>query len=194
MPPASTIGLFVATTAVFLLVPGPAVMYVVTRSVSQGRRAGLVSVAGIHTGSLAHVAAAVLGLSALLATSATAFTAVKIAGAAYLVYLGVRALLDSGGDLARSASLPPRSYRRLFADGVVVNVLNPKTAVFFVAFVPQFLGPGGATSQLLVLSVVFVAIAGGIVILWLWPTEAVANWLRELVPTTAPASQPAIAE
>lgn len=157
MPPAESLAVFVAATFVFLLIPGPAVMYIVTRSLTQGRRAGLVSVAGIHTGTLAHVAAAVVGLSAVLATSATAFTVVKWAGAGYLVFLGVRALLtrsDDGGDV----ELAPRSNRRLFVDGALVNLLNPKTAVFFLAFVPQFVEPDAehATLQLLVISAVYV--------------------------------------
>lgn len=157
MPPASSIAVFAGATFVFLLIPGPAVMYIVTRSVTQGWRAGLISVAGIHTGTLAHIAAAVLGLSAVLATSATAFTAVKLIGAGYLVYLGVRALLDTSSGETELA-LVPRSARRLYADGALVNLLNPKTAVFFVAFVPQFVEPGAehATLQLLVISGVYV--------------------------------------
>jgi len=148
--------MFVAATFVFLLIPGPAVMFIVTRSVGQGRRAGLVSVAGIHAGTLIHVFGAVLGL---LATSATAFTAVKLAGAAYLVYLGVRALVGRDGDADPAAVAVVRSHRRLFAEGFLVNLLNPKTAVFFLAFVPQFVEPGAshATSQLLVLSAVYVS-------------------------------------
>jgi threonine/homoserine/homoserine lactone efflux protein len=151
--------MFVAATFVFLLIPGPAVMFIVTRSVGQGRRAGLVSVAGIHAGTLIHVFGAVLGLSAVLATSATAFTAVKLAGAVYLVYLGVRALVGRDGDADPAAVAVVRSHRRLFAEGFLVNLLNPKTAVFFLAFVPQFVEPGAshATSQLLVLSAVYVA-------------------------------------
>ncbi|HWL42866.1 MAG TPA: LysE family translocator [Ilumatobacter sp.] len=157
MPSASSIAVFVAATFVFLVIPGPAVMYVVTRSMTQGRRAGLVSVAGIHTGTLVHVAAAVLGLSAVLAASATAFTVVKLAGAGYLVYLGLRALLSRADDVDEP-HLAPRSNRRLYLDGALVNLLNPKTAVFFVAFVPQFVEPNAehATLQLLVISAVVV--------------------------------------
>jgi len=155
VPSASTLGVFVTATFLFLLIPGPAVMYIVTRGVTQGRRAGLVSVAGIHAGTLVHVAGAVLGLSAVLATSAAAFTVVKLAGAGYLVYLGVRALVTRVADDAE-LRLAPRSNRRLFVDGAVVNLLNPKTAVFFLAFVPQFVRPGAgdATTQLLVIGTV----------------------------------------
>lgn len=157
VPPLSSLAVFVTATFVFLLIPGPAVMYIVTRSLSQGRRAGLVSVAGIHAGTLVHIAAAVLGLSAVLATSATAFTVVKLAGAGYLIYLGLRALVTRAS-VDDEVRLTPRSNRRLFVDGAVVNLLNPKTAVFFLAFVPQFVEPGAehATLQLLVISAVYV--------------------------------------
>ncbi len=145
-----------------LLIPGPAVLYIVTRSAAQGTRAGLVSVAGIHLGTLFHVTAAVAGLSALVVASATAFTAVKLAGAGYLVYLGVRSLIEArraGIEASRAGSdIDMRPLRRVFRDAVVVNILNPKTAVFFLAFVPQFVDPsaGHATLQLLTLSGLFI--------------------------------------
>jgi threonine/homoserine/homoserine lactone efflux protein len=160
MPSASTLAVFALASFLLIIVPGPAVLYVVTRSIAQGRRAGLVSMLGVETGGLVHVAAAAVGLSALVASSATAFTVVKLAGAAYLVYLGIRRLL------ARDEPLPEvqvggRSTKRLFAQGVVVNVLNPKTAVFFLAFLPQFVHPadGSVTLQFLVLGLTFVAVA-----------------------------------
>jgi threonine/homoserine/homoserine lactone efflux protein len=139
------------------VVPGPSVIYIVTRSVAQGRPAGLVSVAGIHLGSLVHIAASLLGLTALLAASATAFTFIKVLGGLYLIYLGIRALQGVGKDVG--VGIPaPATYRRIFWQGVIVNVLNPKTALFFLAFVPQFLSPSaGSTSlQLAVLGAVFV--------------------------------------
>ena len=137
-PPA--IGVFVVAALALLLVPGPAVLYVVARSIHDGRRAGLVSVLGIHVGTLAHIAAATLGLSALVASSAIAFTAVKIAGAVYLVGLGLWTLFARGAE-ADVALGGERSLRRAFAQGIVVNVLNPKTALFFLAFLPQFVDP-----------------------------------------------------
>ena len=115
-----------------LLTPGPAVLYIVTRSIDQGRRAGLVSMLGVHVGTLVHVGAAAVGLSAPLVASATAFTVVKWLGAAYLVYLGVRRILDRSAP-ASVESGRPRQLRRAFLDGVVVNILNPKTALFFLA-------------------------------------------------------------
>lgn len=155
----TNLGLFLTASLVLLIVPGPAVMYIVTRSADQGTRAGLVSVAGIHLGTLVHIAAAVAGLSAVIATSAAAFTVVKLAGAVYLVWLGVRTLRRRGNeeiDIDRQE----RSLRRVFWDGTVVNVLNPKTAIFFLAFVPQFVEPaaGSATLQLVTLGGLFIAI------------------------------------
>ena len=143
-----------------LAVPGPAVTYIVTRSVAQGRRAGLLSVAGIHLGTMVHVLAAVAGLSAIVVRSATAFTVVKLAGAAYLVYLGVATLRASRHRAGGTSVASVRSSRRVFVDGFVVNALNPKTAVFFLAFVPQFVDPGrgSTTVQLLTLGALFIGL------------------------------------
>jgi threonine/homoserine/homoserine lactone efflux protein len=153
--------LFVGAALLLFVVPGPSVIYIVTRSITQGRTAGLVSVAGIHVGSLVHIAAALLGVTALLAASAMAFTVVKTAGGLYLVYLGIRTLSGRGENADGDLVMPGASYRRIFWQGVLVNVLNPKTALFFLAFLPQFLDPvqGNLTLQLAVLGVVFV-IAG----------------------------------
>ena len=137
-PPA--IGVFVLAALALLIVPGPAVLYVVARSIEHGRRAGVVSVLGIHVGTLVHIAAATLGLSALVLSSAVAFTAVKIAGAVYLIGLGLWTLLSKHPE----TEIPlggERNLRRAFAQGIVVNVLNPKTALFFLAFLPQFVDP-----------------------------------------------------
>ncbi len=153
------LGLFVVAAVVLLVTPGPAVLYIVARSVEQGRGAGLVSALGIHVGTLVHVAAAALGMSAILASSALAFDVVKYLGAAYLVYLGIRKLVGGGG---RGDAEPPasRSLARLFGQGVVVNALNPKTALFFLAFLPQFVDTsrGAVAVQILFLGLVFVAL------------------------------------
>jgi threonine/homoserine/homoserine lactone efflux protein len=152
-------GLFVAAALALLVVPGPAVLYVVTRSIHQGRRAGLVSVLGIHLGTLVHIAAATAGLSALLVSSATAFTAVKLAGAAYLIGLGLWTLCSPRA-AAEIVLGGERRLRRVFAQGVVVNVLNPKTALFFLAFLPQFVDRqrGHATVQIALLGLTFAAL------------------------------------
>jgi threonine/homoserine/homoserine lactone efflux protein len=158
IPDASTLALFVAAALVLLLVPGPAVLYIVARSIDQGRTAGLVSVLGVHLGSLVHVAAAAIGISSLVVSSAVAFGAVKYAGAAYLVYLGVRALLsreEPGEVEVRAAPLGS-----LLRQGALVNILNPKTALFFLAFLPQFVDPaaGYVALQLTFFGLVFVAL------------------------------------
>lgn len=161
VPTLTTLLLFSGTAMVLLVIPGPAVLYIVTRGASQGHRAALVSMAGIHTGTLVHVLAAVVGLSAVIVASATAFTIIKLAGAAYLVWLGIQTLANRGsGERTDTDTELPRSTRRMYTDGVVVNILNPKTAVFFLAFVPQFVDTdtGNTTTQILVLSALFVAL------------------------------------
>ncbi len=164
MPDLATLALFALASAALIAVPGPAVIYVVARSIEGGRRAGLVSMLGIEAGGLVHVAGAAVGLSAVLASSATAFTVVKVAGAAYLVWLGVRRLVASTRPTpsAPEGDVPaPRAGRRLFLEGVLVNVLNPKVAIFFLAFLPQFVDPaaGAVALQVLVLGVVFLTVA-----------------------------------
>ena len=160
MPGSPSLLGFVAAALVVLLIPGPGVLYIVARSLSQGQRAGFVSVLGLSAGALVHVAAATLGLSAILLTSATAFTVVKALGAGYLIYLGLRALFtrQTATDIDAPA---PRGLSRLFTDGVVVSVLNPKIAVFFLAFLPQFVEPsrGPVPQQLLFLGILYVALA-----------------------------------
>jgi threonine/homoserine/homoserine lactone efflux protein len=157
-PDPTTLGLFALAAIALLLVPGPSVLYVVTQSAEQGRTAGLASVLGIHLGTLVHVAAAAFGLSALVLASAVAFNAVKLAGAAYLIYLGIRKLLDR----KPAPEVAPRRapLRVLFFRGAIVNVLNPKTALFFLAFVPQFVNTtsGGVWFQVVVLGLLFIGL------------------------------------
>ena len=153
MPSLQTIALFSLAAAALAVVPGPAVTYIVTQSIDKGRRAGVVSALGISGGGLVHVAAATAGLSALIASSATAFTAVKLAGAAYLIVVGLRRILKREEEAAPAETAP---IQRVFAQGVVVNVLNPKTALFFLAFLPQFADSAG---QIAFLGCLFVAIA-----------------------------------
>jgi threonine/homoserine/homoserine lactone efflux protein len=143
IPDPDRLAVFVVAALALLVVPGPAVLYVVARSIHHGRRAGLASVLGIHVGTLVHIAAATVGLSALIVSSAVAFTAVKIAGAVYLVGLGLWTLFARRAE-SEVALGGERNLRRAFAQGIVVNVLNPKTALFFLAFLPQFVDPNAA--------------------------------------------------
>ena len=159
MPDPSRLALFVGAALLLLVVPGPSVLYIVTQSVSHGRRAGMASVAGITTGTLVHIAAATIGLSALLASSAMAFDVVKYLGAAYLIVVGIRRLAGlERRDEGRVAG--SRSLSRLYRQGIVVNVLNPKTALFFLAFLPQFVDStrGAAWAQILLLGLLFAAL------------------------------------
>src|SRR4051812_43400736 len=159
MPDATTFALFALACLAFLAIPGPSVFYIVTRSLVQGRRAGVTSMLGVQAGGLAHVVAAAFGVSALIASSAAAFTVVKYAGAAYLVFLGLRKLFGAEPD-EPEISADPASAARLFGHGVIVNVLNPKTALFFLAFLPQFVDPsaGPVVPQMLVLGLMLVSL------------------------------------
>jgi threonine/homoserine/homoserine lactone efflux protein len=152
----SSLLLFVTGAALLLVVPGPAVTYVVSRSIGHGRAAGLVSVTGIVVGTLLHVTAATLGLSALLASSALALQFVKYLGAAYLIYLGIHTLRRGDSQLLQAAN-GERRLLRIFVQGVLVNLLNPKTALFFLAFLPQFVDPslGHPSLQIFQLGVLF---------------------------------------
>src|SRR5579859_5297270 len=156
LPTASSLLLFIGSALVLLVIPGPAVFYITSRSIGHGRAAGLISALGIQVGTLVHVAAAAVGLSALLMSSAAAFAAVKYLGAAYLIYLGVQKLRRAES-LELSGEADQINLSRIFAQGVVVNVLNPKTALFFFAFLPQFVNPsrGHVPAQILFLGILF---------------------------------------
>ncbi len=196
MPEASTFALFVAAALALLLVPGPAVIYVVARSVEGGRVTGLVSVLGVELGTLVHVVFAAIGLSAILVSSATAFTIVKWLGAAYLLYLGLQHLFARDGEeeedlLVGGATRLPR----VFTQSVLVQVLNPKVALFFLAFLPQFVDPsrGAAWTQVIVLGATLAvlglftdglyALAGGTAADWFKRRSAGAGlgWVRRYV-------------
>jgi threonine/homoserine/homoserine lactone efflux protein len=177
VPEPTTLLLFTAAAMALIVVPGPAVLYIVARSVDGGRRAGLVSALGIATGGLVHVLAAAIGLSAFVLSSATAFSVVKYAGAAYLVFLGIRRLLERDEERVEARE---RGLRRIYGQGVVVNVLNPKTALFFFAFLPQFVdvGAGHVTLQLVTFGLLFVALALVSDSVWALIAGMGAGWLR----------------
>jgi threonine/homoserine/homoserine lactone efflux protein len=156
----ASLTIFILAALALLLMPGPAVLYIVGRSLEQGRMAGIVSTLGIALGSVAHVVFAALGLSALLMQSALAFSIVKYLGAAYLIYLGIRTLTNK----TEPASMQPSQKMRtskIFSQGFIVNLLNPKTALFFFAFLPQFVNParGPVQQQIIILGIIFVSMA-----------------------------------
>jgi threonine/homoserine/homoserine lactone efflux protein len=171
---------FLLAALILLVTPGPAVLYIVARSVDQGRLAGLVSVLSIEVGNFFHVLAAVLGLSAILISSAPAFTIVKYLGAAYLIYLGLRRLFmrDPGRP---TTGLQRQNLRRIFSQGVIVATLNPKTALFFFAFLPQFVDPskGHVAAQLLTLGCLFVLMAIITDGLYALLASIAGQWLKE---------------
>ena len=178
VPDSHALWLFSLAALALLLIPGPAVLYIVAQSAEHGRAAGIVSVTGVHVGTLVHVAAATVGLSAIIVSSAVAFSVVKYAGAAYLVYVGVRRLLTREPAALLQAKEAP--LFGLFRQGVVVNVLNPKTALFFLAFLPQFVDPERTVwTQVLVLGLAFVALGFLSDGLYAVTAGTLARWLRE---------------
>jgi threonine/homoserine/homoserine lactone efflux protein len=180
VPHAATLAAFAATALVLLLIPGPAVLYIVSRSIEHGRRAGITATFGVHAGTLVHITAAAAGLSAILLSSSLAFGAVRIVGAAYLFYLGVRTILARADQGGAAPAARERRLGRIFRQGVLVNVTNPKTALFFFAFLPQFVDPNGAAvpEQIVVLGLTFALL--GLVTDSAWGLLAgtAAGWVR----------------
>ena len=177
-PSHASLLIFISAAALLLTIPGPAIFYIVGRSIGHSRNAGLVSALGIGVGTLIHTAAAAVGLSALLVSSATAFSVVKYLGAAYLIYLGIQKLRDESFDASPDA--PRTTLTRVFAQGIVVNVLNPKTALFFFAFLPQFIDPsrGHVATQILSLGFLFACMGTFSDSLWAYFSGTVAHRLR----------------
>lgn len=178
----ANLALFVAASLALIATPGQDNIYILTRGVAQGRPAALVSAWGVCAGLLVHTAFAVLGLSAILASSALAFSVVKYAGAAYLVYLGLRMVLSrEGWALREGDGTGSSSMREVFLQGVASNVLNPKVALFFLAFLPQFAstGAGGAHLQFLFLGILFVALSLVVTTLLALFCGTVGDWLRD---------------
>lgn len=160
LPHGTLLTVFLVASFMLAVTPGPGVLYIVTRSVTQGRRSGLASVAGVALGNLGNALAASLGLAALFAVSAWALELVRYAGAAYLLYLGLRTVMGRSGTRANEWSLAPGQLRRVFRDGLIVALFNPKTTLFFAAFLPQFIARGpDPTLQSISLGAIFVAIA-----------------------------------
>lgn len=179
MPDASTFVLFVAAALALLLVPGPAVLYIVARSVEGGRLAGLVSVLGVELGTLGHGVFAAVVLSAIVASSATAFSVVKWAGVAYLIWLGLQRLFAQDGEDAPRATHPERLLR-VFMQSVLVQVSNPKVVLFFLAFLPQFVDPsrGAGWTQVMILGATLAALGLLTDVLYALLDGTAGDWLR----------------
>jgi threonine/homoserine/homoserine lactone efflux protein len=179
MPGTTTLLAFSAAALVLLVIPGPSVLYIVSQSVEHGRRAGLIATLGVHTGTMVHLSAAALGLSAILVSSSLAFGVVKLLGAGYLIYLGLRALI-SGEPV--TIGVAPREARlgRIFRQGALVNITNPKTALFFFAFLPQFLdrNAGPLPVQIVLLGLVFTGL--GLITdgSWALASGLAAGWIK----------------
>lgn len=155
----SSLFLFITVASVLVFMPGPNTLYIIAQSVEQGRKAGIISSLGVQVGTLVHIVAAAFGLSALLLSSALAFGLVKYAGAAYLIYLGIKTLLTKE-KADNSVEIEQKSLRKIFTQGIIVNVLNPKSALFFLAFLPQFVDihKGSITLQILVLGLILMSL------------------------------------
>jgi RhtB (resistance to homoserine/threonine) family protein len=176
----SNLTLFIIAAAVLVVTPGPDTLYVVARSIGQGRKAGIISALGICVGLVVHIGAAAIGLSALLMTSALAYSIVKYVGAAYLIYLGIRTILSRDADNSPN-SLKKTNLKTIFSQGILSSTLNPKLALFFLAFLPQFIDPnrGAIALQIISLGIIFILMA----ILWLTLvallTSSAGEWLRQ---------------
>ena len=180
MPEWSTISLFVVAASILVFMPGPNTLYIIARSLQQGLAAGIVSSLGVQVGTLLHVAAAAFGISTLLLSSALAFNVVKYAGAAYLIYLGIKTLLTREKVAEEGETVAKKSLSGTFYQGFVVNVLNPKTALFFTAFLPQFidLQRGSVVAQVFFLGAILVVLGTLSDLIYALLAGSVGRWLR----------------
>lgn len=179
--------LFLAASLVVIVAPGPDNILVLTRGVTLGRKAALVSATGASTGLICHSLFAAAGLSAILASSATAYSIIKYLGAAYLIYLGVRSLLERKRFVLSPGGAPSLGLRRVYGQALLSNIFNPKIAVFFLAYLPQFAGPssgGAVTLQLLVLGLIFASMTWVIFVVFAYFSGALGSLLRRR-PRTA---------
>jgi len=175
----SKLSLFVSVATILVFMPGPNTLYIIARSIQQGRLAGLVSSLGVQVGTMVHIVAASLGLSALLVSSAVAFNVVKYAGAAYLIFLGIKTLLTK--ERIEPAKVRKAALGRVFQQGIVVNLLNPKTALFFFAFLPQFIdvGRGAVVLQVVLLGSILIFLGTLSDSVYALASGSIGNWLRE---------------
>lgn len=180
MPDLTTLVPFVIASAVLVAIPGPAVLYIVSTGIGKGRRLAVASALGIETGGLVHVLAAGVGLSAILAQSAVAYSVIKYLGAAYLIYLGIKTLRSSEDGVGIEVAPNDISWGQAYRRGVLVNAFNPKVALFFLAFLPQFVAParGGVAAQIVVLGLIFIAIATVIDMTYALASGSIGRLLR----------------
>ena len=186
-------GLFLAAGVLLNLTPGPDTVYILGRSIAQGREAGVASALGICVGSIFHTCAAALGLSAILATSTVAFVAIKLLGGAYLIFLGIELLLDRRRQLSLPSNFSQRTSAAAFQQGVLTNVLNPKVALFFLAFLPQFIDPATTNKILAFVTLGFTFVTTGtiwcLILAWfassfsdrLRASETVGQWVNRAI-------------
>jgi threonine/homoserine/homoserine lactone efflux protein len=174
----SQLSLFVSVATVLVFMPGPNTLYIIARSIQQGRLAGLVSSLGVQVGTMVHIVAASLGLSALLVSSAVAFNVVKYAGAAYLIFLGIKTLLTK--EKIEPSKVRKAALGRVFYQGIVVNLLNPKTALFFFAFLPQFIdvARGGVVLQVVLVGSILIFLGTLSDSIYALASGSIGNWLR----------------
>jgi threonine/homoserine/homoserine lactone efflux protein len=172
---------FAIATALFAFFPGPALLYTAAQTLARGRRAGLMAVLGLHIGCYAHIVAATLGLSAVFRYVPEAYTLLKIAGAAYLVWLGI-AMLRAGNTSSEMPKIAPKSARRAFVESIAVELLNPKVAIFFIAFLPQFVDPAAALpiwAQSLILGIIVNLSFSSVDLITVFAATAVVTRLRK---------------
>jgi threonine/homoserine/homoserine lactone efflux protein len=179
MPDTTSLALFLVAALTLNLTPGPDMLYVIARSLGQGRKAGVVSALGIGVGGLVHTLAATLGLSALLMSSAFAYSVVKYVGAGYLIYLGVRMILSQKRNQSL-ATLKPASLKRIFNQAIATSILNPKVALFFIAFLPQFANPsqGSVAMQIAFLGALFCTTGATVNTTVALLSGSIGDWLK----------------
>jgi threonine/homoserine/homoserine lactone efflux protein len=174
----SRLSVFISVASIMVFMPGPNTLYIIARSIQQGRLAGIISSLGVQVGTMLHIAAATLGLSALLMSSALAFNLVKYAGAAYLIYLGIKTFITK--DKIESPKVNKATLSKVFYQGAVVNLLNPKTALFFFAFLPQFIdvSRGAIAMQVVLLGAILVFLGTLSDSIYALASGSIGNWLR----------------
>lgn len=180
LPDFDRIILFASMSALLIVIPGPAVLYILSKSIEEGVKAGFISVLGIGVGALVHVLFAAIGISVILLTSSYTFNILKYAGAFYLLYLGIQKLRSSNSLSLISGAKVQTNKNKLFFEGMLINILNPKTAVFFLAFLPQFINPekGQSTFQIIFLGLLFVGIAAISNSTYVLASSKISKWLK----------------